>query len=554
MKKNIYLLILLLSAATLSFGQSQRLVLLEHFTQASCGPCATYNPSINSMLNANPDKFTAIMYHTSWPGYDPMYNHNTIENGARTNYYSVNSVPNSVLDGNIYNGHPNGWSISTVNNRYAVSSPFEISIHHELSSDQNTLYVNMMILASESVNAGMKAHLAVIEKYIEFASPPGSNGESDFYNVMKKMLPNQSGTTLPAFEAGEYVILQYAWEHQNVYDIDELAAIGFIQNNASKEVLQSANSSEDVFDPLYAQDVEVTGITNISYYNCDGKIQPMVEIRNNGSAPLTSLDIQYSLNGGDVITYAWTGNLAFLESEQVLLDESNFAVELNNTLQVSLDSPNGQQDEYLLNNSQEVGIEKAPLGDATMVLYMILDDNPGETTWEITNYEGDVIHAGGPYTTAGQTILEQLAFESTNCYTFAIYDEGGDGLSQGGSIAFGYGSNYLINETNFGSKAEAQFKIEFTGLDEQILASGVNIFPNPAVEQVAVSFDLHDRSVVEYELVNVMGAVVRNVHAGELAPGHISQSVDLSGLEAGIYYLRMKIGETLQTEKILITK
>lgn len=554
MKKSIYLLTLLVCAATLSFGQSQRLVLLEHFTQASCGPCATYNPSINSMLNANPDKFTAIMYHTSWPGYDPMYNHNTTENGARTNYYSVNSVPNSVLDGNVYNGHPNGWSISTVNNRYAVSSPFEISIHHELSADENTLLVNMMILASESVNAGMKAQLAVIEKYIDFSSPPGSNGETDFYNVMKKMLPNQSGVTLPAFEAGEYVILQYEWEHQNVYEVDELAAIGFIQNNASKEVLQAANSSMELFDPMYTQDVEVTDVSNISFYNCDGKIQPMVEVRNNGSAPLTSLNIHYSLNGGEVNTYAWSGNLTFLESETVMLDESTFSVELFNTLNVTLESPNGQTDEYLQNNAREITIEKAPLGESTMVLYMILDDNPGETTWEVTNYEGDVIHQGGPYATAGQTILEQLSFESTNCYTFSIYDAGGDGLSQGGSIAFGYGSNYLINETDFGSKAEAQFKIEFTGIDELVAARHVNIFPNPVVKQLVVSFDLIERNTVDYELVNVLGTVVSQYEAGEMSQGSVRHEFDLAGMEAGIYFLRLKIGNEIKTEKILITK
>ncbi len=69
--------VLLLSSGL--YAQSQRLVLLEHFTQASCGPCATYNPSIHTWLVNNPDKITSINYHTSWPGYDPMYNHNTVD-------------------------------------------------------------------------------------------------------------------------------------------------------------------------------------------------------------------------------------------------------------------------------------------------------------------------------------------------------------------------------------------------------------------------------------------------------------------------------------------
>lgn len=211
MKKfTILVSILLIAGLQMGFGQSQRLVLLEHFTQASCGPCAQYNPQINSLLNQYPDKFTAVMYHTSWPGYDPMYNHNTVENGARTSYYSVNAVPNSVIDGNVYNGHPAGWNITTINNRYAVPSPADISVYHELSPGQDEVTVNMMILATQDIPAGTKAHMVVIEKHIHFSNPPGSNGETDFYNVMKKMLPNQSGTELPAMQAGDYTIISYS--------------------------------------------------------------------------------------------------------------------------------------------------------------------------------------------------------------------------------------------------------------------------------------------------------------------------------------------------------
>ncbi len=553
MKKKIYFLALFLSMFYLASGQSQRLVLLEHFTQASCGPCATYNPSIHTLLTNNPDKITSIMYHTSWPGIDPMYNHNTVENGARTSYYSVNSVPNSVLDGNIYNGHPNGWNINTVNTRYAVASPFDLYIHHDVNTSEGTITVQMLIVATEDVDAGMKAQLAVIEKHIHFNSPPGSNGEVDFYNVMKKLLPNQGGVTLPAFESGDYMILQHVWEYQNVYDTDELAAVGFVQNNANKEVLQSANSSDEPFAPLYGTDVEVTGVANISLTNCTGKIQPEVTIRNNGSEALTSLEINYSMNGGDAVTYSWSGNLGFLEAETILLDESVFAVEPENVLEVVLESPNGQTDEYLKNNSREIEVDLAPLGQPTMVLYMILDDNPEEITWEVTNYEGDVIHSGGPYSNPGQTVLEQLAFESTNCYTFTIYDEGGDGLSQGGSVAFGYGSTYLINEVNFGSKAQAQFRIEFTGIAGSVGDMDFSIYPNPAGQYVYISSSATGVTHFTYSLVNTLGQVVlEGGSSGQLQPGDATR-IDIDGIPAGIYSLQIKAGENTIARKLMIS-
>lgn len=551
MRKHFYLLILFASLATFSFGQSQRLVLLEHFTQASCGPCATYNPQINTMLANNPDKFTAIMYHTSWPGYDPMYNHNTVENGARTTYYSVNSVPNSVLDGNVYNGHPNGWNINTVNSRYDVPSPCDVYIHHELSEDETILSVNMMIHATETMEEGLKAQLAVIEKYI-YLPNAGSNGEDDFYNVMKKLLPNQAGTNLPAMEAGDYIILQFEWEHQNVYDLDELAAVGFVQNNDNKEVLQAANSSDVLFDPMFANDAEVTMVQNISYTNCNGMIQPEIMIRNNGSDALTSMDVHYTVNGGDPVVFSWTGNLGFLESEMVMLPESDFSVIEENELVITLEDPNGVADEYSQNNVRTVAIDQAPLGDEEMTLYMILDDNPEETTWEVTNYQGDVIHEGGPYTTPGETILEQLSFTSTNCYTFTIYDAGGDGLSQGGSIAFGFGSNYLINAVNFGSKAEAQFSIEFTGVNDQDILEEFNVFPNPADDVLNISFTLKKQSTYSCTLLNAAGQEVLKEESVKALSGGQSVRVHLNGLNPGVYYVQIKADTFSRTEKVIV--
>lgn len=41
------------------------------------------------------------------------------------------------------------------------------------------------------------AHNVVIEKHIHFNTAPGTNGEKDFYNVMKKMLPGSGAPACP---------------------------------------------------------------------------------------------------------------------------------------------------------------------------------------------------------------------------------------------------------------------------------------------------------------------------------------------------------------------
>ncbi|MBN2175959.1 MAG: T9SS type A sorting domain-containing protein [Bacteroidales bacterium] len=552
MKRKLYLLaILLFSTTTVIFAQSERLVLLEHFTQASCGPCALYNPTINTLLNSNPDVITAIMYHTSWPGYDPMYNHNVEDNGARTSYYSVSSVPNSVLDGNYYNGHPNGWNINSVNNRAAIPSPVDIYMHHELSNDESQITVTMMIVASESVAAGMKTTIAVIEKHIHFNTPPGSNGEIDFYNVMKKLLPAASGVILPAMEAGEYIILQYSWEHQNVYDINELSAVGFLQNNLTKEVLQSANSSAVPIAPLYTNDAEIFMIDNVSHNYCIGQVQPDIIIRNNGSEELTSLTITYSINGGESMTYDWTGNLGFLETETITLEASDFSINEMNNFTFTIENPSGVTDEYPNNNTRILEIPQALDAPSPITMILKLDDNPEETTWEFINSQGEVLYEGGPYTQPGQQIVQQFAFNSTDCYTFLIYDAGGDGLLGTGSYAIGYGSTIIAQGSKFGSMDEGQFIVAYTGIDDPVANEKIQLAPNPALNEANILFTLAEAGNVSYSIVNLLGKEVKRLNAGYQAPGEKTFEIDLTGLVSGIYFVNLQVGSVQYVEKLI---
>ena len=93
--KKITTLLALACVTSFSFAQSQRLTLLEEFTQASCGPCASQNPALNTLLNANTTKAISIKYQTSWPGVDPMNAQTQAEVGPRV---TVSIYPNPVSD------------------------------------------------------------------------------------------------------------------------------------------------------------------------------------------------------------------------------------------------------------------------------------------------------------------------------------------------------------------------------------------------------------------------------------------------------------------------
>jgi len=82
---------------------------------------------------------------------------------------------------------------------------------------------------------------------------------------------------------------------------------------------------------------------------------PTVVIRNTGSTPLTSLIIDYSVSGGTVATYNWTGNLNFDEKETIelpLQDAGFWLGDDNHIFTVTISEPNGGTDEYSNNNEQ----------------------------------------------------------------------------------------------------------------------------------------------------------------------------------------------------------
>ena len=182
MKKTTLIVASLLMLFSLKANaQNERMLLLESFTNTGCGPCAAYNPAMDALIAANPDKVAAIKYHVNWPSAaDPMYLHNTAENGARTSYYGVNSVPHVVIDGNRYSSNPAQLNQNILNQLQTLESPMEMRLSYEVNEAENTITVHVMGRTSTAVEGNFKLYVGVIEREIHFNSAPGPNGERDF--------------------------------------------------------------------------------------------------------------------------------------------------------------------------------------------------------------------------------------------------------------------------------------------------------------------------------------------------------------------------------------
>jgi hypothetical protein len=259
--KKLYTFLALSSLVTVAAAQSQRLVLVEEFTQASCPPCAAANPTFNAMLNANTSKAVSLKYQVNWPGVDPMNAQYSAVSG-RVNYYGISSVPYALMDGvsstgSNYTGYPNNLGQSDIDNEYAVPSPFDLTVTHTLSSDLDSVFITVHVNATEVYNSSsshLRLQTALIEKMIHFSSAPGSNGETNFENVVRKMIPATGGSTLANnWVVGQNSTFTFAVPVPSyIYDINELAVVCFIQDNTDKSVQQAAFSSS----PLGIQNPE----------------------------------------------------------------------------------------------------------------------------------------------------------------------------------------------------------------------------------------------------------------------------------------------------------
>lgn len=305
--KKIILSIGTFALAGLSFGQ-QRMVLAESFSQASCGPCAAENPALTTLLNANTAKIVAVKYQVSWPGFDPMYNQNPSEIDARTDYYGITGVPDRVQDGTNVD-----ITQTTINNRYAIASPVNMTISHSISSDFTTADITVTIDAPAIWNpATTVLQLAMVERDINFASAPGSNGETAFHNVMRKMVPNANGTPVVASNfstAGGTQTFTFTGVAlpSYIYKIGEIAFVAWVQNNTTKEVYQAGYS-----EPLILNDFGIVSALAIpNSLNCDSDLSGAnATLKNDGGTVITSATVNYKIDNGTIQTAPFTGNIA----------------------------------------------------------------------------------------------------------------------------------------------------------------------------------------------------------------------------------------------------
>ena len=272
-----------LSQYTIYLAGAIRNILLEEWTSSTCPPCASNNPTIDAFVAANFGTVVPVKYHMNWPspGNDPMYLYNPTQATDRRTYYGVNSVPNVIMDGLTNPAYPYSTPSSlpdAYNSRINVGSPLSVSVTDtRLTGDSIQADITVDVLSPlEAGQYYLRVH--AVERHIHYDIAPGTNGEKDFYDVFRRAYPNSTGTSIPTNTGTYYYTIVYPID-MAVWVDSMMYSIAFVQNDATKEVLNSGKARNEVVERVFENTFEKNVIKPVAAIDIVGQYQSNTIIR-----------------------------------------------------------------------------------------------------------------------------------------------------------------------------------------------------------------------------------------------------------------------------------
>ena len=241
---------LMLKEVYVAMRESQRVVLLEHFTSSTCDyPCIPINEIMDGHANTYAGKCSYLKYpidlpllEDGSPGGDPYW---TEESILRKNYYAVMGVPETFVD-----AHSQGYAAATVEDiDTALLKPAYFDIKGSFTVEGNTINVIADFMAYAEIS-NVRAFVAVSEKTTK--NNLGNDEETQYRHVFMKMLESAEGIAIESIKAGEYHRLELSCDlsETNIEEMSDLEVVMWLQDYTTKEVFNS-NFAYDYTEHCY---------------------------------------------------------------------------------------------------------------------------------------------------------------------------------------------------------------------------------------------------------------------------------------------------------------
>lgn len=335
----------------------------------------------------------------------------------------------------------------------------------------------------------------------------------------------------------------------NIFTQNQKDRITTIMNNAARRAsLKTSTKGNPITLNAIDAEVKIATINNLVDYGCSTSIPTLtnkkVTIYNRGTNAVTSVNLNYSINGGANQSLLWNGNLAQNQSVDVTLVNTNS----NGTLNVSIVSTNGQTDQRTTNNTATRNYTQLTTQNyaTTNFVFRLQRDYWGsETTWNITDSEGNIKYKGGPYSDVDESrplpalITQNWTLEPNKCYTFTIDDSEADGIccGEGGNgyfdIKTSAGNTIVDSGTSFGAKSSKSFSTNSLGISEFDTLESIYLYPNPTKEILNIFVPIASGTPTKYSISNVLGQKI----VEKSIETNADLSINTSSLSNGTYFI-----------------
>ena len=541
----------MIAQTIVSTNPENKNVILEEFTGIYCTYCPDGHAIAQAIKDANPNDVYLINIHTGSfanpSGNDPDYRTpygSAIANQSNLTGYPAGTVNRHYFPGSAQNGGTGtamsrgAWTARS-NQTLGESSYMNMAVEAEIDIQTNEMTVHVeAYYTGSSPESTNKLNVALLQN--NTLGPQTGGGAGNQYNHMHRlidMITGQWGEDVSPTTAGSFIDRTYTYQipadHNGIpIEILDLEIVVFM-TETTQEVI-SGSGTTPLYTGITAQnDAAVESIPSIPD-QC-GFLEPVFELKNYGNDPLTSVDVSYSVNGGAVQTYTWTGNIPALYSELVTLPGVSFEVQATNTVEISVEA-----DEENNNNTLSESFNQLTFENTNTVNLILNTDSQGqECTWEILNGSGEVVAEGGPYT--GATNITQSFNLPGDCYKFNLRDSGGNGGES--VVLYDSDNNVIFNSSgNYGAGAGVPFQTEFI-LDagDQFL-SQLSIFPNPTNSRVNI-LNAQNTKLTVYD---VLGKVLMTQSIS-----NSNEIIDLSQLLSGTYFVALDQNGQRRVEKVV---
>ncbi|MEO0472107.1 MAG: T9SS type A sorting domain-containing protein, partial [Bacteroidota bacterium] len=540
---------------TVVAGFPDKLALLEHATQHNCPPCAFWNPIIKPIFDGNYHDVAVIKYHGWWPGAnnDPMYFFNTADNQSRINYYGVSGVPTSVVQGNVHNGSPSGFTQAIIDQEAPKPGLVDIDITETISN--GSLAVTISATPVVDLSGNNRLRVAITQDDVNYATATGTNGENEFPHVMRHMIPDGDGTAMNN-TAGVATLAGSSYSIPGIFQGSVVRVIAFVQNDDDQSISMVAKS-----DGIFV----CNGGGTMSY---DIAVTEASCTAPDGTATITPA------GGSGNYTYVWStgGSMATASG----LAAGDYVVNINDGAGCAVDVPvRIQQAEgpnvvldattTSCNGAADGKVDLFISGDASAYTYSWTG---GATTQNLDNlppasYTVTATDANGCTATASAIVTDAQPLAATgssnpdngtNNGSVTAVPTGGtppysyqwdasagsattatvDGLSMG---------TYDVTVTDYnGCTTDITVTVDSNvGLEEELAQAGISLmelFPNPTSGSFSLSLQMDQPEDLKLSLYDLSGRLVmaKTVENSLRYQGQF----DLSGMASGVYMLHIQ--------------